>query len=128
MQDYTAAELVTRNARQKSLYDWCVEAFAGGDNSPRIRMLRFVEEAAELAQAQGLSEAAVQNIVSYVFKRPVGEMHQEVGGVMVTLQCFCQAAGLSVVDAEQDEIARVNSKPIEHFQRRQREKAQAGLL
>ena len=127
MQNYTASELVTRNIRQKSIYDWCVEAFAGEDSSPRIRMLRFIEEATELAQAHGLSQTEVEYVVSYVFGRPVGEPYQEVGGVMVTLNCYCEAAGISLVDAEQDEIARVNSKPLEHFQKRQREKTASGL-
>jgi hypothetical protein len=124
---YSSYELTARDIRQKSIYDWCVTAFAGGDNSPRIRALRFGEESIELMQAAELTKADVHKLVSYVFARPVGEPHQEVGGVMLTLNAYCQSVGLKVVDAEMDEIARVNSKSVEHFQRRQQEKMEAGL-
>jgi hypothetical protein len=128
IEDFSASEMLARDARQESIFAWCLEVFAPVDSTPRVRMLRFVEEAAELAQAQGLTQAEVETVVAYVFARPVGSVPQEVGGVMVTLQAFCAAEGISLVDFERIEIERINSKPIEHFQKRQQEKSEAGLL
>lgn len=124
---YGRGELLVRDNRQRSIFQWAIEALGLEDCTPRVRMLRFVEEAVELAQVQGLKPAEVHRLVDYVFARPVGKLEQEVGGVSVTLHAFCESIGIRLVDCEQDEIHRINSKPIEHFRKRQREKMEAGL-
>lgn len=53
--------------------------------SKRERTERFVEEAIELAQACDLPKERVQAFIDHVYSRPVGEVYQEIGGVMVTL-------------------------------------------
>lgn len=71
---------------------------------------RFIEEALELVQACGCTQSEAHQIVDYVFGRPVGEIGQEVGGVMNTLAALCLAHGFDM-DAEADrEIARCWTK------------------
>lgn len=55
------------------------------------RSHRFIEEAIELVQATGLSKEDVLMLVDYVYARPTGELHQEVGGVLVTLAALANA-------------------------------------
>lgn len=117
-----------RDARQASVFNWCNDTFGDGEESgPRVRLLRFIEEACELAQAGELTVADVHKVVDYVFARPVGEIDQEMGGVMVTLYAYGASVGRSVAQYERNEIVRVNSKPPERFQQRAREKGEAGI-
>lgn len=71
---------------------------------------RFLEEALELVQSKGCTASEAHQLVDYVFGRAVGEPHQEVGGVMVTLAALCLAADLNMHQAGEDELARVWEK------------------
>ncbi|MFG1461788.1 hypothetical protein V5F77_02730 [Xanthobacter sp. DSM 24535] len=71
---------------------------------------RFLEEALELVQACGCTESEAQQLVRYVYGRPVGELAQEVGGVMVTLAALCLAHGTDMDVAGEKELARVWTK------------------
>lgn len=119
----------TRHERQVAVLEWCHRAFGanGGDADVPTRGRRFLEEALELHQANGGTVEEAHFLVDYVFGRPVGEVPQEIGGVMVTLYALAEVLGVSVEEAEVAEIDRVLSKPIEHFQCRQQEKREAGL-
>ena len=57
------------------------------------RGLRVLEEAAELAQALGCSQAQCAGTLAYVFSRPIGVPSQEVGGVATTVLAACAAIG-----------------------------------
>jgi hypothetical protein len=127
-QYFPTVEREARDERQTSILQWALAAFGGKDTTPRIRLLRFIEEAIELGQAGGLSVSDIQSVVDYVLDRPPGDVAQEIGGVMVTLEAYGEAAGLSITGCEEKEIHRINSKSVEHFQKRQQEKSEAGLL
>jgi hypothetical protein len=71
------------------------------------RLHRFLEEALELAQSAGCSRQDAASLVNYVFARPPGDLHDEVGGVMVTLAGLCEASGVDMADAGERELARV---------------------
>jgi len=118
-----------RGRRQAAILDWCHRAFGanGGDADVPTRGRRFLEEALELFQANGGSVEDALRLAWYVFNRPVGEVPQEIGGVMVTLYALAEVLGLSVEECEVAEIDRVLSKPVEYFQKRQQEKREAGL-
>lgn len=91
------------------------------------RAVRFLEEAIEAYQAAGGSEYMARRLVTYVFQRPAGTLAQELGGVGVTVLALAQAAGISADAEEEREIARVLSKPIEHFAERNEAKNAAGF-
>lgn len=86
----------------------CFGAAIGADKTERNH--RFIEEALELAQAGGCTASEAHQLVDYVYGRPVGELGQEVGGVMNTLAALCTAHGVDLdVEAER-ELARVWTK------------------
>lgn len=93
---------------------WAAECFGAtlADDS-RYRSHRFLEEALELAQAAGVTSAESADLVSYVFRRSIGAVPQEVGSVMITLAAFCQASGLSMELAGEAELERVMAKIAE---------------
>ncbi len=77
---------------------------------PIERNHRFLEEALELVQACGCTSSEAHQLVDYVFNRPIGEKHQEVGGAMVTLAGLCSAQGLDMHECGEMELERVWSK------------------
>lgn len=74
---------------------------------------RFLEEALELVQASGATAEEAHQLVDYVFRRPVGEVEQEVGGVMLTLAALCQAHGLGMHACGSKELRRVWTRMVE---------------
>jgi hypothetical protein len=100
----------------EALFQARVEPWMAACFGPRIsadtteRNHRFIEEALELVQAGGMSKADVLQLVDYTYGRPIGELHQEVGGVMVTLAALCLAQGLDMHDAAEVELARIWTK------------------
>ncbi|GJG92883.1 hypothetical protein [Cupriavidus pauculus] len=90
---------------------WMLECFGAEISADaEERNHRFLEEALELVQACGCSRSEAHQLVDYVFSRPVGEKHQEVGGVMVTLAALCLAQSLDMHAAGETELARVWTK------------------
>lgn len=65
------------------------------DITPKIRVLRVLEEAAELAQAEGVSEEEFDHIKRQVFSKPPGEYHAELGAVLI-----CLAGYASTINAD----------------------------
>jgi 3-hydroxyacyl-CoA dehydrogenase len=73
----------------------------------RERAMRLIEEAIELGQVEGLTQADVDRITRYVMGRPVGVAHQEVGGVMVCVLAYCCSAGLDANEVTEQEVSRI---------------------
>jgi hypothetical protein len=92
---------------------WMQETF-GPDVSEdyQERGFRFGEEAIELLQANGTSKQDVLKLVDYVFGRPIGEFHQEVGGTLVTLAALCHARGLDMAQAGDTEQRRCEQPEV----------------
>lgn len=91
------------------------------------RAKRVLEEAIELAQASGVSEDDVDFITHYVYRRDVGEIDQEVGGVAITLAALCTANGLNLETEMWREIRRVLALPKEKFVAKRKLKHAAGI-
>lgn len=107
------------HAFQERVWRWLEACFGSTISSDKPeRNHRFLEEALELVQATGCTASEAHQLVDYVFGRPVGEPHQELGGVMVTLSALAQAHGLDVEIAAEDELARVWGK-IEQIRAKQ---------
>jgi hypothetical protein len=86
-----------------------------------------MEEACELAQAEGLSIQMVQALANHVYSKPPGDPKNEVGGVGVTLLAYCQSKGISATQAEAEEFTRVTRVPADWFRKRHNAKADAGI-
>lgn len=84
-------------------------------------MYRFLEEALELAQANGCSREDAHSLVDYVLSRPIGRPELEVGAVMVTLASLCNAAGIDMTNAADEELER-NWGRIDAIRRKQESK------
>lgn len=92
-------------ARVKPWLDACFGPEIAGDKTERNH--RFLEEALELVQSGGCTASEAHQLVDYVYGRPVGEMGQEVGGVMNTLAALCLAYGRDMHEDGETELARV---------------------
>jgi hypothetical protein len=94
---------------QNRVWLWMHECFGGKVAADRIeRHHRFLEEALELVQALGCSKSEAQQLVDYVYSRPVGEPVQELGGVMVTLAALSEACDMDMQDAGLLELVRIS--------------------
>nr|WP_218036591.1 hypothetical protein [Sphingobium sp. EM0848] len=92
---------------QQRVEEWLEACFPPSVRSDRAeRTHRFLEEALELAQANGCNREDAIALVEYVFGRPKGDPKQEVGGVMVTLASLCSASEIHMVEAGDVELAR----------------------
>lgn len=115
-----------RKARslQSRVWDWCKACFGSEKSRNKdLRQTRFLEEALELVQAGGLTEADAQEVVRYVFNRPKGEVAQEVGGTVLTLCSLCESFGVDMMDCAETELTRVEGK-IEAIRRKEARKPQ----
>lgn len=113
---------------QEKVERWLEACFSVEVREDRLeRAHRFLEEALELAQANGCSKSDASALVDYVFARPVGEPEQEVGGVMVTLAGLCSASKINMDDAGQREIDR-NWDRIEDIRAKQKSKPHGSAL
>ncbi len=74
------------------------------------RSHRFLEEALELVQACGATKSEAMQLVDYVYGREVGELRQEVGGVMNTLAALCIAHEVDMIEAGHIELDRCWTK------------------
>jgi hypothetical protein len=96
---------------QQRVQPWMMACFGPEISADTVeRNHRFLEEALELVQACGCTQSEAHQLVDYVYGRPVGEKHQEVGGVMVTLAALCLAQGLNMHEAGEAELARIWTK------------------
>ncbi len=90
------------------------------------RAARLVEEAIELAQAEGVPEIRVVNIARRAYERPVGEVEQEVGGIGVCILAYCYAADLDFLALTDREVKRIEKVPAEVSLAKHNAKAKAG--
>lgn len=96
---------------QGAVYAWILYCFGPEIGADKLECNhRFIEEALELVQAAGCTASEAHQLVDYVYGRPVGTLHQEVGGVMNTLAAFCTAHGIDMNDAAETELRRVWKK------------------
>jgi hypothetical protein len=65
---------------------------------------RFIEEAFELVQSLCYDSRRILALRDYVYSRPQGTPHQELGGVMLTLATLANRVGLDMTQAGNDEL------------------------
>lgn len=108
----------------QELYNTAVRKLLGDDavDNTQERNHRFIEEAIELVQANGMSKSAVMALVDHVFSKPVGEIKQEAGGVLATFTTLCVQADIDIDEIAQDELDWADSISVEWFRARQSRK------
>lgn len=107
---------------QERVAPFMLQCFGSGIAADTVeRNHRFLEESLELVQALGCPVGDARMLVEYVYGRPVGDPHQECGGVMVTLAALSTAAGLSMDHAGDAELKRVWEK-IDGIREKQKSK------
>jgi hypothetical protein len=96
--------------------------------SKEERAARVFEEAAELYQVFGPgNRAKAHKIVDMVFDKKAGKLHNEIGGVLVTMLALCGNEGLRLDEMANKEITRIKSLPSDGFRKKQRDKADLGV-
>lgn len=100
-----------REAFQMRVQPWMMACFGAEISADVVeRNHRFLEEALELVQSTGCTASEAHQLVDYVFGREIGETHQEIGGVIVTLAALCLALGEDMHAAGETELARIWTK------------------
>lgn len=98
---------------QSQVRDWVIKCFGEVIADDVIeRNHRFLEESLELVQSTGCSREDAHKLVDYVFDRTIGEVHQEIGGVMVTLAALCSANKQALFINGMIELGRINQPEI----------------
>lgn len=95
---------------QGQIRNWMFNMVKAPDQwDPVNRGQRILEEVAEACQCPeiGLSEQQCHDIITYVYNRPTGVYHQEIGGIIVTLLALCDATKEDLYQCMVDEIARI---------------------
>jgi hypothetical protein len=104
---------------QAAVHEWMLRCFGIEIADDKVeRNHRFLEESLELVQSLGTTKEEALKLVEYVYGRPAGEPHQEVGGTMVTLAALCRAQGISMEIAGEVELQRCWGK-IEQIRAKQ---------
>lgn len=122
------AALTTEPDQQARVAEWVRTRFGESVLADlRERAARVLEEALELAQAEGLPRGDVLALAQHVYSKEPGEPQQEAAGVGVTLKAYAAAKGFQQHAAVEQEIRRIESMPADHFRQRQQAKADAGV-
>ena len=101
------------SAFQQRVKSWAHACFGSPIANDVIeRNHRFLEESLELVQAAGCSQSEAHQLVEYVFGRDVGEISQEIGGVMVTLAALCAAQNRDMDLCARNELERIEQPAI----------------
>ncbi|NNU35664.1 hypothetical protein G9X64_03955 [Rhizobium sophorae] len=116
------------NSFQERVWQWIAACFPPQAHADvKERTHRFLEEALELAQANGCSRQDAQDLVDYVYGRAPGELAQETGGTLVTLAALCNANGIDMEEAGQRELDR-NWARIDRIRAKQAARPQGSAL
>ena len=118
----------SKTSFQHRVMDWAIRAFGEADarNLP-MRRHRFLEEALEAVQADGGTKEEALELVEYVFGRPIGMLSQEIGGIMVTLSCWCEAHGIFIGGLGERELQRCHDR-IDIIRQKHANKPKFGAL
>ena len=116
-----------KKSYQDRVIDWAYACFPTKTFDNIERGHRFIEECLELVQATGMSKEDVLTLVDYVYDRPVGEIKQEIGGVMVTIACFCHVLKEDMDKCGEDELESIWGR-IEQIRSKQANKPRDSAL
>ncbi len=113
--------------RPKDFLAWAIEMFGPIASMRGERLLRFVEEAIELAHADGMKRDVLDMIAARVYSREPGDINKEIGQAQACLETYAENIGESSDRLAQVEWERVQKIPREEWSRRHAAKVAIGI-
>lgn len=113
--------------RPAAFLAWAVEMFGPVAKLRSERLLRFVEEATELAHAEGMEREVFNRVADRVYSRPAGNVGKEIGQAQACLETFAENIGLSSEAEAQREWERVQEIPQSEWTKRHAAKQAIGI-
>lgn len=118
----------THRISQFEYLAWALSVFPAAQVlDKRERAMRFLEEAMELAQTQGITLADMDRLAGRVMSRPVGVVEQEIGGAMFTLYSLADNLTIDANDCAEKDLLRVRAMDPEFFRTKNAEKIRDGV-
>lgn len=114
-------------SRPDEILRWAIDTFGPIAADRHERAARFLEEAMELAQVEGVSHHIAKAIADRVYSRPTGTLTREVGQAQVTLECLAANVGVDADEEAAKEFDRVRSISPDKFRKKQAAKAAIGI-
>lgn len=124
---YTGETQRSPQTRPAAFLAWAREMFGPVAAVRGERLMRFVEEAIELAHADEMERATLDAIANRVYSRPPGEINKEIGQAQACLEIYAENIGESADDLAELEWQRVQKIPRAEWQRRHAAKQEIGI-
>jgi hypothetical protein len=115
------------SARPREFYAWAAEMFGPVAKLRSERLMRFVEEAIELAHADEMERSVLDAIANRVYGREPGQITKEIGQAQATLEMYAENIGESSALLAEIEWHRVREIPRAEWERRHAAKAAIGI-
>lgn len=113
---------------QQKVSDWLNRCFGHSEGSDlHRRRARFIEEAIELAQAVGANRETIHAMVNRVYDRPLGEVQDEFGGVLISVSALASSLDLGLEELASSALSSVETR-IEDIRKRNLLKPHADVL
>jgi hypothetical protein len=106
---------------------WARETFGSIALARGERLMRFAEEAIELAHAGGMERSTLDAITDRVYSREPGTIKKEIGQAQACLEMYAENVGESADALAEIEWQRVQSIPQEEWDRRHAAKQALGI-
>lgn len=112
---------------QKRIRRWVESRLGPAAMYLHERGMRASEENIELVQCCGVTREEYHALVDHVYDKPVGDIHQELGGAALTLLALADGAAHVLSQCADRELERIESLPPEKFRKRQEENVANGI-
>jgi hypothetical protein len=122
-----SAEARLREVRPAAFLLWAIETFGPVAKLRSERLMRFVEEAIELAHADNMERAVLDVIANRVYSRPAGDVSKEIGQAQACLETYAENIGESATALAEREWQRVRTVPKTEWERRHAAKQAIGI-
>lgn len=113
--------------RPASFLAWAVEMFGPVAELRGERLMRFAEEAIELAHADGMERATFDAIANRVYARERGNVNKEIGQAQACLETYAENIGESASSLAEIEWQRVQKIPRAEWNKRHAAKQSIGI-
>jgi hypothetical protein len=114
-------------SRPAAFLAWAAEMFGPVAKVRGERLMRFVEEAIELAHADNMELETLHAIIRRVYSRAPGLIEKEIGQAQACLETYAENSGYSSSDLAEKEWQRVQGIPREEWSRRHSAKQALGI-